>query len=298
MLPNLRDESGDHAVAGSPHVDAVLKAGTTHDGLRIRGVERIVAVHGDVRGTAELLVFRDEFAVLIENLDTVVAAIGNEHAAGAIHSDRVKAIELAGALSVLAPCLDELPVFREFDDPFVAIRPAMTVGDEDVAVGRFDDVRWRVERIGSAAGDAGLSEREDYLAISVVLNDRLPLADHSGIVLLDSGAGHRIGHPHAAVLSDVQTMRPNHRPRTPALDVLPGLVDLDDGILVRRGAFASAASREDDEGAVGGFFGPNNLAGFLEARRELQPPCGIQTEWTRLRQRTRRLSAGGAEQTK
>src|SRR5262245_56292613 len=296
MLSDFRDESCHDAVARSPNVDAVLKTWSPDDGLRIGGVEGIVAIHGDVRGTAELLVFRNEFAVLIEHLDTVVAAVGDEHAAGAIHHHRVKAVELAGALSVLAPCLDEFPVFREFDDPLVAVRPAVTVRHEDVAVGCLDNVCWRVERVGSAASDTGLAQREHDFAVRVVLNDRLPLADHPRIVLLDARAGDSVRYPHTAILSDVQTVGPHHGSRAPALDVLAGLVDLEDGILVGGGAFASAAAREDDEGAVTGFFRPDHLAGFLEGCRELQSPCGVETEWTRLRERTRCLSAGCAEQ--
>src|SRR5262245_59170910 len=298
MLSDFRDESFHHAVARSPNVDAVLKTGSPDDGLRIGGVEGIVAIHGDVRGTAELLVFRNEFAVLIEHLDTVVAAVGDEHAAGAIHHHRVKAVELAGALSVLAPCLDEFPVFREFDDPLVAVRPAVTVRHEDVAVGCLDNVCWRVERVGSAAGDTRLAQREHDFAVRVVRNDRLPLADHPRIALLDARARDGVRPPHAAVPPDVQTMRPHHRPRTPAFDVLPGLVDLEDRILVRRSTFASAASREDDEGAVSRLFGPNHLARFLESRGELELPYGVETEWAGLRQGPLRLSAGRAEQTK
>src|SRR5262245_24850445 len=116
MLSNFRDESCHDAVARSSDVDAVLNTATPDDRLRIGGVEGIVAIHGNVRGTAELLVLGDEFAVLIEHLDTIVAAVGDEHAAGAVHNHRVKAVEFARSLAVLSPCLDEFPVLRELHD--------------------------------------------------------------------------------------------------------------------------------------------------------------------------------------
>src|SRR5215471_6213677 len=118
MLSNFRDESCDDAVARPPDIDAVLEPWTADDGLRVGGVKNVVAVYGKVRGTAELLVFRNELPVLIEYLDTVVAAVGDEYAAGAVHHDRVKSVEFARPLAVLSPRLDEFPVLRELHDAF------------------------------------------------------------------------------------------------------------------------------------------------------------------------------------
>src|SRR5262245_9312738 len=161
MLPNFRNESCDDAVACSPDVDAVLKPWTADDGLRVGGIENVIAVDGNVRGTSELLVLRNELTVLIEHLDTVVAAVGDEHAARAVHHHRVKAVEFARSLAVLSPCLDEFPVPGELHDALVGVGTAVAVCDEDVSIRRLDDVGGGVEGVGTAAGVSWFAERED-----------------------------------------------------------------------------------------------------------------------------------------
>ena len=106
---------------------------------------------------AELLPLPEELAVLIEDLEPHVAAVGDEETAARIEGETVRRAELAGRGAELAPRLDELSVFRELVDPRhgarrrVRILAAMALGDEDVAV----RCRRDVIRLGQA-GRAGL----------------------------------------------------------------------------------------------------------------------------------------------
>ena len=55
----------------------------------------VVLVDVDAARPAELRPLLDELAVLIEDLDAVVAAVADEQAAPRIHRERVRLIELA-----------------------------------------------------------------------------------------------------------------------------------------------------------------------------------------------------------
>ena len=59
----------------------------------------------------------EELAVLVEDLDAVVAAIGDEQPAPRIERERVRLLNSPGPGAELAPALDELAVLRELRDP-------------------------------------------------------------------------------------------------------------------------------------------------------------------------------------
>jgi len=75
----------------------------------------------------------DELSILIEDLDAVVTAIGDEQPSFGIESETMRTVELARSRSLLPPGLDEFPVLGELDDPRVGVA-AMAVRDEDIAV--------------------------------------------------------------------------------------------------------------------------------------------------------------------
>ena len=52
----------------------------------------------------------------------------------------------------------------------------MAVGDENVAVGRDNDVGRRIESVWTVAGDAGLTERSEQPSVRGELHDNLFLA--------------------------------------------------------------------------------------------------------------------------
>src|SRR5215470_5593673 len=90
-------------------------------GFGIRDIDHVALVDEDAARPAELGPLVDELAILIENLDAVVAAVANEQAALRVHRDRVRPVKFAGARAFLAPGLDELAVLRELHDPRVGI---------------------------------------------------------------------------------------------------------------------------------------------------------------------------------
>src|SRR6185437_4416749 len=130
----------DRAVLGAADADAAAAArvGGTAGlvlGLRIGDVEHVVFVDIDRARPTELRPLGDELAVLVENLDAAVRAVGDKDAPLTVQRDAVRHVELAGSLALLAPGLQHLAVGRELDDAGVRAR-AVPVGDKDRAVGR------------------------------------------------------------------------------------------------------------------------------------------------------------------
>src|SRR6185436_10414113 len=100
---------------------------------------------------AELLPAGDQGALLVEDLDPIILPVGDIDVAFRTSDVQVVRIaEVAWFRSHPAPRRDELPVARILHDaraPGLVTR--VTVGDEDVAVGRNGYARRLVERIGS-----------------------------------------------------------------------------------------------------------------------------------------------------
>src|SRR5271154_7330337 len=78
----------------------------------------------------------DEIAVLIENLDTTVATIGNvDTSHRTADRDIVRVIEIARRRSIVTPGLDEPAILGEFEDAgIVRGIAAMAIGNEDIAI--------------------------------------------------------------------------------------------------------------------------------------------------------------------
>src|SRR6266550_5462035 len=70
----------------------------------------------DAARPAELLPVGDVVALLVEDLDAVVVAVGDEQAPLRIHCQRMGGVELARTRSLLAPGLDQLALLGEFHD--------------------------------------------------------------------------------------------------------------------------------------------------------------------------------------
>ena len=180
--------------------------------------------------------------------------------------------EFAGRGAELAPRLDEFAVLRELRDSCDGVRrgvrvlPAVSFGDEDVAVRRRHDVVGFGERLGRIPGDAGLANRHQHLTLGAEL-DHL-MADQLRGRRRRRRAGRcaargtravvvRVGHPDVAVLVDVNAVGERDHPGAEALHELAGGVELQHGIerrhlTVRRiGAAVHPASFADpDRSAV------------------------------------------------
>ena len=146
--------------------------------------------------------------------------------------------ELAGCPAGLPPGIHELAVLREPHDPVVA-GFAVTVGDEDVAGRRHDDVARRGEVVRAASLDTGRSERQQHLAGRTELDDDVP-----ALVALRNAVGrHRVGHPDVAFAIDVEPVRPDEQAAAEGLRDLPVGSELHDRIGLRIAALVAEARR-------------------------------------------------------
>jgi len=74
----------------------------------------------------------------------------------------------------------------------------VSVGDEDVAIGRDQDIGRPIEGLGPLARDSGLAQRHQHLSIGAELDDRVALAV----------AASAVGHPNVAIPIREQAVRP------------------------------------------------------------------------------------------
>src|SRR5262245_5047884 len=204
ILFRVGNESDGLAVSGAPDTDAALPARVSpRIRLRVSHINNVVFINENPARTAELSPFFEEFSVLVENLDAIIIPIADEEPAFRIQSDGVRRVELAWARSFLTPRLDELPVLREFHDPSVRI-PAMSVRDEDVAIGRGDDIRWLIESVRPVAGDSSLAERHQDLSARTELDDDVASPGRP----LGRGAGwDSVGHPDVSISVHIDAVR-------------------------------------------------------------------------------------------
>src|SRR5437016_8678577 len=125
-------------------------------GLMVGDVECVIRVDKHAARPAELFPLFEEFSILIEDLDPIVAAVTNKQTAARIHSQVVRRIEVTRRGTLLPPGLDELAILREIHDTGVGIS-SMSVGDEDIAVRRDQDSRRLIERVRTISRDTGLA---------------------------------------------------------------------------------------------------------------------------------------------
>src|SRR5579871_161605 len=224
VLIRVRNQSRHRAVPGAADADAALPGAVRlvdRAGLRVGHVDDVVLVDVDAARPAELRPLVDEVSVLIEDLDTVVAAVAKEQPAARIHRQRVRAVHLAGGAALLAPGLDELAGLVKLDDAGVGVA-AVTVGDEDIAVGRDQYSGGRIELIRPAPRNAGLAESQQHLAFRAELENLVTLA-----VLAEP-----IRHPDVSFRVDREAMRKHEKAGAEAFDQLAGLVEFEDRIKV------------------------------------------------------------------
>src|SRR5262245_13606659 len=138
--------------------------------LRVVGIEDVV-LDEHAADAAELLPLFDEFVARIEDLDADVATVGNDETSALVEHHRVRGPELAWPRTQLAEAPNEFAVFRENRNASDSARrrrrilTAVALRDQDVAVGREDDVAWFVERLRRIARCATLSDRHQDLAV-------------------------------------------------------------------------------------------------------------------------------------
>src|SRR5207248_9633664 len=137
-------------------------------------IERLVLFKEHATRPAELEPLIGQLAVLIEDLAAIVLRLGHEQPSARLHRERVGNVDLARLRAFLAPRLDELAVAGELDDARVGA-PAVSVGHEDIAVGRDENRGGRVEFVRTVAGDTRLAEPQQNFAVRTELYDLMTL---------------------------------------------------------------------------------------------------------------------------
>ena len=169
----------------------------------------------------------DEFEVLVQDLDAVVRAVGDEQAALRVERQGVRSHELAGPGPLPADRLDELPVLRYPHQAVAVLLPAgwprpVAVGDDDVAV-RGDGARRRTdERILARPRDARLAEAQQQLPVGA----ELVHLEAAAVRLRTVAERTAVARPQVAVVVHAEAVRRHDRAFADALRDLAGRVDV------------------------------------------------------------------------
>src|SRR5262249_3584995 len=123
--------------------------------LGIGRVENVVAVDVEAARPAELPPFGEKFSILVEDLDAVVRAVSHKQPPARIHGESMGHVEFTLSLARFAPGLDEFSVLRELHDARVRLL-SVSVGDEDVAIGRDQDIGGPLKVSGPSPATPGL----------------------------------------------------------------------------------------------------------------------------------------------
>src|SRR5258706_2336437 len=244
-LQRIRDAVEDLAARGVADADAAQPAGIRPDAVRlgVGDVDAAVAQR-DAARAAELLPFGDEVALRIEDLDAMVAAVGDDEPATRVQGDVVRRLELDRAGAKPAEGADELALLREARDARHGaggrggLLAGMAFGDEEIAVGGDDDAAGLGERaVLRIAGDAGLADRHQHLAVRVELDHGVAGGTRIGIFGLFSfiHAAH-VDHPDVSLRVLVDLVREHEQPRAEALQDVPVRVELGHRLPARAGA--------------------------------------------------------------
>ena len=211
------DETDDAVLVYVSDTDAVPPAHVA--GWAGLGVDRIHhVIGGDVEpADATVHVARPQVvAFLVEDLDAVVAAIGDPEATLGVEFQGVGGAELTVAYADLSPLHEAGAVGRELDNSRRRARcpsffhrritghalTAVTIGDIDTAVGSDDDVIGLVKLVRPAARLPGGAEAHEQFTAGAELVDLLAL-----------GAGGVVGEvrdPHIAFVIHVDAVGRHH----------------------------------------------------------------------------------------
>src|SRR5262249_47026575 len=142
-------------------------------------------------------------------------------------------------LPALPQALVNFPSFENFTMRAFVFSPS--VRDEDVAIGRDQDIGRPIEGVGPVARDPGLAQRHQHLSIGTELDDRVALAV----------AAPAVGDPDVAIPVREQAVRPIDHAGAEARHQLAGGVELLDRRDIRALAGLCAAPiKHPDAGAI------------------------------------------------
>ena len=157
--------------------------------------------------------------------------------------------EFAWPGSQLAEAPDEFSVFAEDRDASDSswrrrvTLTAVSLRNQDVAVGREDDVAWLVQRLRRIARRPAFANGHQQLAVRTEFEDLVAFALRVWKFreLLRRGRT-LVSHPDVAVLVHLKAVRENHHACAEALDDFAGWIELENRVDGRSGAGISAAA--------------------------------------------------------
>src|SRR5579883_1241014 len=201
--PVLRAADAESAIVARVETVSSLFSFRSHRlRFRIGRVQIVFFVDEDPAWAAELFPLGEKLPVLIENLDAIVAPVGDEKASFRIECQRVRHLELPRPRSMSAPRLDELSVLVELDHPRRTRVLGVAVADEDVAIRRDCDIVGLIQRVVRVAVRARRSDRHENLPRRAELDRHIPLAV----------ARLFVGDPDVVVFVDTDPMREQEHP--------------------------------------------------------------------------------------
>src|ERR1700689_4113397 len=222
---NVRNEGVDDPVARAAHADTALPARMMSVAFRLTRlgvghIQHIVLVDIDAAWPTELRPTRDKSAVLIKDLDAIVAAIADEQPSLRIHCEGVRRFELPRTAAVPTPLLHELSIFVEFDDASVSLARFVSIADKNAAVRGYQNGIGLMERIAAGTCDARLAKRAQQLSGMIELEHIVALAV----------ADVTIGYPYVIGAIDEEAVRKEQQSATERLDEVAVCIKLHDWI--------------------------------------------------------------------
>src|SRR5262245_65989614 len=137
-------------------------------------MDHFVRGDGNLAGSAELLPVGDEFAIRLQDLDAIVATVGNVDPSRTIKSDAMRRVEFACRLAMLSPRYDERSILSELHDAVIGAG-AMSIDDIDVSVGRHHDGADSAQIARAVAGHARLAQNHQKMVVWAELNQVIAL---------------------------------------------------------------------------------------------------------------------------
>src|ERR1700704_6505415 len=185
-----------------------------------KAVDHVDVLVPDIQRTRQTGVFQflDEFSVGIEDLDSLVFAVGDPEQAFGVNRNSMRDFEFSRLLAFPAPGFDETTSLVELEDAWISSGTrSVPLHDKDVSAAAERDVI-RLIQVARSGGFVPCAR----LSLGSQRQERLSLRIH-----LDDNVGSHVGHPDVAVPIESQAMCPREESLAKGANELAGRVELD-----------------------------------------------------------------------
>ena len=193
--------------------------------LGVRDIDVPFSVKGDSARASELGPGGRVVAFLVENLNSTIASISDEHSTIWIDSYGVQGTELSRAVASLSPGHKELASAAVLRNSVVSVR-AMAVCYKHVAVRRDCHITRFSKVIRAVSRFARVAKGKEHFTSGAKFDDMVSTI----VALWNVGITHGISHPNIAVGVNVKPMRPNKHPAAKGLDYVTFGIEFQDGV--------------------------------------------------------------------